>query len=130
MRKWRKGDESGENHKKVKGEYKRLCEQKKLQEKVKWEKEIEMIRTEEEVWKTVNKGRKKRKKIEEKIKIEEWDEYFREMLGGVEWKVGGEMGGEKEEDEKEDIDREEFEKVIRKLKKGKAAESDVLENEI
>ncbi|XP_070521639.1 arginine and glutamate-rich protein 1-like [Cardiocondyla obscurior] len=114
----------------MKGEYKRLCEEKKLQERVRWEKGIEKIRTEEKVWKIVNKGRKKRKEIEEKIKIKEWDEYFRKILGGVERRVGGELSKEKEEDVEEDIHREEFEKVIRKLKKGKAAGSDKIENEI
>lgn len=38
------------------------------------------------MWKIVNRERKKRKRINEEIEIEEWDEYFRELLGG--W-IGG-----------------------------------------
>ncbi|XP_070526965.1 golgin subfamily A member 6-like protein 2 [Cardiocondyla obscurior] len=59
-----------------------------------------------------------------------WWKIAGEMLGGVEWRVREEIGGERIEDNEEDINREEFENVIRKLKKGKAAGSDGLENEI
>ena len=41
-------------------------------------------------------GRKKKRRINERIEIREWDEYFRGLLGGVEWRVrkgGGEKDG-------------------------------------
>lgn len=34
-------------------------------------------------WRVVNKGRKRRERVNEEIKME-WDEYFRGLLGGVE----------------------------------------------
>ncbi|XP_070530007.1 golgin subfamily A member 6-like protein 22 [Cardiocondyla obscurior] len=91
LEEWRKGGGSGKEYKKSKREYKKLCDRKKEEEKRKWEKEVEQAKTEEEVWKIVNKGRKGRREVDEKIEIREWEEYFRGVLGGVEWRVGGEV---------------------------------------
>lgn len=47
--------------------------------------------------------------------MKEWDKQFREVLGGVGWRVGG--GGKRgagEEEEKE-IEREEVDKVLKKM---------------
>jgi len=38
---------------------------------------------ERKVWELVNKERKRRRRINEDIKMEEWKEYFMEQLGGV-----------------------------------------------
>ncbi|XP_070522902.1 golgin subfamily A member 6-like protein 22 [Cardiocondyla obscurior] len=130
LEKWREGGGSGNEYKKSKKEYKKLCDRKKEEEKRKWEKEVEQAKTKGDVWKIVNKGRKERRGVDEKIEIREWKEYFRGVLGGIEWRVGGEVERSKEEDEEKEMEREEFEKVIKKLKKGKAAGSDDIENEI
>lgn len=61
---------------------------------------------ESEVWEIVNRERRKRKKINEYIEMEDWKEHFMRLLGGVENRVvkGGEMrergkeGGEEEEE--------------------------------
>lgn len=45
--------------------------QKKKEETERWEKEAEQIRKESEVWEIVNRGRKKRKEINEEIEEEE-----------------------------------------------------------
>lgn len=42
---------------------------------------MEGARTEGQVWKIVNRERCRRRRINEGIKIEEWEEYFRELLG-------------------------------------------------
>lgn len=42
---------------------------------------------EEQVWKMINRERKRKKEIKERIKMEEWERHFREILGGVEWSV-------------------------------------------
>ncbi|XP_070519746.1 golgin subfamily A member 6-like protein 22 [Cardiocondyla obscurior] len=130
LEKWRESGGSGNEYKKSKKEYKKLCDRKKEEEKRKWEKEVEQAKTKGDVWKIVNKGRKERRGVDEKIEIREWKDYFRGVLGGMEWRVGEEVERSKEEDEKKEMEREEFEKVIKKLKKGKAAGSDDIENEI
>ena len=53
------------------------------------------MRTEGQVWKIVNRDRRRRKRVEEGIKMEEWEEYFRGILGEVEWRVR--RGGGKKE---------------------------------
>lgn len=60
--------------------------------------------------------------MNESIEMEEWDEYFKGLLGGVEWRVirGCRERGEKK-DEKKELTREEVREVIRKLKDGKAS---------
>ncbi|XP_070531437.1 golgin subfamily A member 6-like protein 2 [Cardiocondyla obscurior] len=72
----------------------------------------------------------KKKKSEYKKLCEEKKLQEKKMLGEVEWRVREEIGEDRIEDNEEDINREEFENVIRRLKKGKAAGSDGLENEI
>lgn len=94
----------------------------------------------EEIWKYINKKRGKRKYIENKIHKEEWERYFKTLLGEKE-ETGKEEEKEKEpyeektrkEGEKERIISEEEEKereelednkilqVIRKMEKKKAA---------
>ncbi|XP_011877581.1 PREDICTED: uncharacterized protein LOC105567363, partial [Vollenhovia emeryi] len=62
--------------------------------------------------------------------MEEWEGYFKEMLGGVDWRVRGK--GErrkKEEEEEEELSREEMEGAIRRLKDRKAAGGDGIVNE-
>lgn len=46
------------------------------------------------MWEIVNRERRKTRRINEGIKREKWEEYFRKLLGGVEEKV---VKGEKEE---------------------------------
>ena len=40
-----------------------MCEEKRRREVVKWEKELEGIMTEEQVWKVVNRERRKRRRV-------------------------------------------------------------------
>ena len=75
-------------------------------------------------------GRKKKRRINERIEIKEWDEYFRGLLGGVEWRVrkGGERG--RDMDEEGDLGLEEIKRVVMKLKDGKAGGGDEIQNEV
>jgi len=92
-------------------EYRELCERKKKEKNERWEREIEEIRSEEMVWKVVNKERKRRKRINEGIEMGEWKEYFKRMMGGVEGRVVGR--GERE------LELVEIRKVIERLRDGK-----------
>lgn len=99
-----------------------MCEEKKRKEKERWEREVDKVMTEGQVWGIVNRGRKKRRRGKEGIKMEEWDGYFRKILGGEEKRREGvRKGRERKAGEgEEEIKREELQRVIRKLKEGKA----------
>lgn len=51
------------------------------------ERKIELIKTEEEAWKYINKHRRKRKRIDENIEPENWNQHFRKLLEGTEGRV-------------------------------------------
>jgi len=113
-----------------KKEYRKLCEEKEVEQKKREEKEVENIKTESEAWKFINKGRKKREGVCKEITMEEWVKYFRESLGGVEERKeeGSRIRG---------VDRvgdggigiEEVKNEIKRLKRGKAAGMDGIKNE-
>lgn len=68
---WRKEGGSRDRYRDRKKEYRKLCEEKKRKEKENLEKEVGMVRTEGQVWKVINKERKKKKRIKDGIRIEE-----------------------------------------------------------
>ena len=129
LRRWRGGNGSREVYKRRRGEYKELCERKKEEERERLIREVAEAKTENKVWDIVNRGRKKRRGVDERIKKEEWKEHFMGLLGGVENRVrmGGEEGGRKREEE--GISKEEVREVVRKLKEGKAMGRDEIPNE-
>lgn len=53
---------------------------------MRWERQIEEAKQEEQIWEVVNKERKRRKEVNREIGMEEW-KYFRGLLGGVEGRV-------------------------------------------
>ena len=130
LRRWRREGGEGKEYRERKKEYKVMCEGKKRKEVEKWEKEVEGVKTEGQVWKVVNRGRKRRGRVEEGIRMEEWEDYFRGVLGGVEWRVR--KGGERKrgEDGEEELSKEEIRRVVRGLKEGKAGGGDGIPNEV
>lgn len=67
LRKWRKGGGNSEEYREKKLRYKRMCEEKKKKEIERCKTEIKEARSEAQVWKILNKERKRRKKISEEI---------------------------------------------------------------
>ena len=130
LRVWRRVGGSGIRYKKERAEYKLLCGKKKKEENERWIKEAQEAKTEGEVWRVVNKERKRGKGVNKKIVAEEWREYFMRILGGAEDKTAEERGGRRAEDGEQRIEREELRKVLRKLKKGKAAGEDGVPNKV
>lgn len=53
-----------------------MCEEKKRKQR--WEKEMKEAKTNEQVWKIVNR---ERKRIKEGIEMREWEKYFTGLLG-------------------------------------------------
>lgn len=56
--------------------------------------------------------------MNEGIELEEWDRYFKGLLGGVEWRIRKGMGREIGEDGEEELKIEEIREVIKKKAKG------------
>ncbi|KYN50622.1 hypothetical protein ALC57_15112 [Trachymyrmex cornetzi] len=54
------------------------------EENEKWERKVELAKNERQVWEIVNGERKRVRGINKGIGMQEWEEYFRELLGGVE----------------------------------------------
>lgn len=83
------------------------------------------------MWEIINREKKKRKKIDERIEMIEWKEHFMRVTGGK----GGKRkkkreSGIKEEEEEVKISKEELKKAIKRLKNGKAAGLDEVPAEV
>lgn len=129
LRRWKEQGGGVGKYKAVKREYRKLYKEKKRKKGERREKEIERVRTERQVWRVVS--RERRRRMEKGIEMEEWERYFKDILGRVGWKVrreGGRTKGDEVEEEK--ISREEIDRVIRKLKEGKSAERGGIVNEV
>lgn len=87
------------------------------------------MRRKNDVWRIVNRRRKRRKGINEIIEEEEWKEHFMRLLGGVENKVRKGEGKDRRYKEKE-ISVEEVREAINKLKDEKAAGIDGIPGEV
>ena len=57
-----------------------MCEEKRRRERERWENEVEGIRTEEQVWKVVNRERRRRRRVEEGIRMERWERVFQGVV--------------------------------------------------
>ncbi|XP_039311970.1 uncharacterized protein LOC120359229 [Solenopsis invicta] len=129
LRRWREGEGDRQWYKKERLEYRKLMERKKKEENEKWEKELREIKTENQVWEMVGKTRG-RKRVNEGIKMEEWNKYFRDLLGGVNGRVrrGAERG--RGGDQEEGLTREEIKRVLSGMKDKKAAGADGIPAEV
>jgi len=65
LRKWKKGKGSKEEYNRGKREYKELCERRKEEEREELLKKAREAKTQEQVWKVINKERKRRVGINE-----------------------------------------------------------------
>lgn len=65
LRECRRMGGNGGEYKRIKREYKALCERKKKEENDRWKKQVVEARRENEVWEIINRERKKRKGINE-----------------------------------------------------------------
>lgn len=76
---WKSGQR--ERYLKEKKEYRKLCEMKKEKRNEELIKEARETKTRKQIWEVTNRERRKKMEINRKIGFEEWDEYFRELLG-------------------------------------------------
>jgi len=69
-------------------------------------------------WEIINRKRKKWKEINKRTEMREWEEYFKELLGGG-GRGGGGIRGKREKRKREigkELNRKEVRKMIRNLK--------------
>lgn len=133
LRKWKKGKIKREEYLQRKKEYKSWCTEKRKEYERNEEEKIKKIKKEQEVWKYINKYRKRREQIEDEIEMEEWRSHFKIRFGGKECReILSDTEDEEEENDKkeEGISKDEVILQIRKLKIGKAPGEDMLENEV
>ncbi|KAF5279949.1 hypothetical protein FQR65_LT15131 [Abscondita terminalis] len=97
LRKWKRGTMDKEKYLEQRREYKRVCERKKRGGKEQEERVIREIKTEEDVWKYLNK--KKKRGDKNNIPIQEWEKHYIELLEGEQGRCWEE--GEKEPDNEE-----------------------------
>lgn len=94
------------------------------------------MRNEREVWKFINKKRRRKEEIPNKITKEEWRMHFIELLKGkeeerkkeqkenYEKEDSKEIGKTEKKGEDDEIDEEEIGTAVWRMKKGKAADTD------
>ncbi|RYA64312.1 hypothetical protein, partial [Enterobacter cloacae complex sp. 2DZ2F20B] len=114
-------------------DYKKLIKEKKAKKQDEEDQKLKDIRTEAEAWKYINQERKIKTGPSKNIKIEEWREYFIRILEGAETNEEQKTEVNRQEtgtiEEREEIGKEEVIRVIGKMKKGKAAGIDDIQNE-
>jgi len=74
-------------YRKKRREYRELCEKKRKEENNRLMKEAREARTQVEVWRVINRKRKRKMEISREIEMEEWDGHFKKLLGGSESRV-------------------------------------------
>jgi len=121
----------GVDYKRKKKEYKEIYERKKKEENENRRKRQKSEERETEVWKIINKKRKRKKRINEGIRPEEWKEYFMSIIGGVEDKVlrGGKRRRNIRRGKEQEISKGEVRQTIRKLRDRKVMNQDEISGE-
>jgi len=114
---------------KLKGNIISYAKEKRRRKSERWTELARKAKSERQVREVVNKERKGRRGIDGRIKGEEWVEYFKELLGGVERKVVRGIRGERRGDVEPEISRGEIRKALGKLKDGKAMGGDGIQGE-
>lgn len=101
LREW-SGKVDKERYLKENKEYRKLCEIKKEKRNEELMKEARETKMRKQIWEVTNRERRKKMGINRKIGFEEWDEYFRKLLGDSGDKVKLELRGK----ERVEVERE------------------------
>lgn len=107
-----------------------LLSEKKEAERLRYMSEVERALSEGREWDVINKERKRKGEVEGSISMNEWSRYFKDVLGGVDGRVLGYERREVVDDGVNEIELEEIERVIKRLKWQKSPYMDGLENEV
>lgn len=105
--------------------FRELCKRKEEKMLKRFEEEVENVKMEEQIWRIVNRERKRKIPIEEEIKIEEWEKHFMHLLeGSKDDRIELVERRRREGDQEEEVKNKEIEEQIRKLKRKKASRVD------
>lgn len=77
---------------------------------------VQNIRTEDQIWEVVSRERKKKRRVNEGITVEEWDRYFKDLLGGMSGRMIRGIGRREGKDQEGRLTREEIKEVFRRMK--------------
>lgn len=103
LKKLKKGKITKEEYVNKRKDYRKWCTKERSEFEKKEEEKLRSIRTEEEVWRYINKFRKKKEKIDESINLESWKAHFMDLLrGSEERKTTRIKKGKDEEPEKQE----------------------------
>lgn len=58
-----------------------MCERRKEEKREELMNEAREAKTQSQVWRVINRKRRRKAEINNRIEMGEWDEYFREILG-------------------------------------------------
>ncbi|XP_077277120.1 uncharacterized protein LOC143905535 [Temnothorax americanus] len=127
---WRKGKVGRRRYMEERNSMKALFEQKRKEKRIKEEEDLKNLRHGTDIWKYINRKRKKKVWKENKIGGVEWMKYFKELLGSTE-----EMAEDKEEENiigtveerpvtGSSLGMEEIAEAVGRLKKNKAVSID------
>ncbi|XP_070529775.1 golgin subfamily A member 6-like protein 6 [Cardiocondyla obscurior] len=130
LRGWRRGEKRREEYRKIKKEYKDLCEEKKRREVERWIEEVKRVKTEKQIWEKIERERKKRGGGRENLEIKEWEEYFRNIMGGVKYRMRVGERGEMEDGGMNELRKEEVRSALSKVREGKAEGGDGIPGEV
>ncbi|KYN19348.1 hypothetical protein ALC57_08321 [Trachymyrmex cornetzi] len=118
---WRRGKIKKEEYWLERRGYEELLKKRQREKREEEEMELKNLKREADIWKYINKKRRRKRQVENNINKEEWRDYFKELLGNEEEE--GEIKAEirEVEDGDDDLKEEEIGKVRKKMKLKKAA---------
>lgn len=82
LRRWKQGKRDKETYIEKRGVYKKMCEEKRREQQQKMEEEIEQLKNKNDIWQYINRERKRKVEITNKISVDEWRNFFMEQLEG------------------------------------------------
>lgn len=143
-KRWKKGRGRREDFMEGRRDFRELLERRRKDKRAEEEEELRNLRNEKEIWRFINRRRKKKEWTENNIQGEEWRKHFMKLLGGTEKEITmkgngterkiGEEGdgttiieirGEKheryEQEEERELEEGEIAEAVMRMKIGKAA---------
>lgn len=95
---------------------KELCKQKQRERRVMEENELKSLRNAVEVWKFINRKRRKKREVGGNIRMEQWMRYFRELWEGEEEDVN-KLDGHLWTEEIQGVERKQGKEEVRQIEK-------------
>ncbi|XP_033228929.1 uncharacterized protein LOC117180541 [Belonocnema kinseyi] len=128
-KKWKDNKGSWEAYAHERSKYRKMCEDKEKKRKDNELEEIKNAKTEKDIWKYINKQRKKKNSISSGIMIRDWKNYFMDHLEGTEAHSTTQGKRNNLQEDESDLSDVEINDQIKKLRMKKAPGEDEIPNE-